>query len=540
MKKVNRWLSVATLLASIAAFLYFWYRPYERVDPFSLIPEDVVYALESDEPLNDWKSFYQSEFWGFMKHQERLAELDEDARYLDSLIQSNRKLLKRFGDHHLLISAHMLGQDYDFLFYLDLRKGSKVELSNFPFQTLLGKDYKVSRLKYRTKDIVSISYENGDPLYLSLVANYLVCSYTRSLVHQAIERGEQKSDPQFTWVRKEIGHKGLCRFYVNYPYLYDYYTYYFEGNALTQSVLDQFGRTGLDVQLDKNSIRAKGLTSAGDNAAFIDLLHKHGNGSWKYPEVLSDKVAALQSIHLDNVVEFYRDLITLRSADPEELANYEALKEQIEKKLKLNLEEDLLSWMGKEMVVAQLASQERELLIAIRTKKIKDARKKLERMQKQIKRKTPARFKKTEYRGHEIYYLELQSFFKLLFGKRFERMTKPYYTIIDDFVVFSDNPKSLERAIGHYEEGMVLSKDIRFQQSTAALPRKACLISYVNSPLIYNSLENMGSSDTRSDLQSNRSYLQYLQRIVLSYTAEKDGGFSNRIHMHLVHPNQED
>jgi hypothetical protein len=77
---------------------------------------------------------------------------------------------------------------------------------------------------------------------------------------------------------------------------------------------------------------------------------------------------------------------------------------------------------------------------------------------RQIKRRTPAKFKSMEFRNHEINYLEIKGFFRLMFGKLFSKLQKPYYTTLGDYVVFSNSPKTLVGMIMDYEDGLTLQE----------------------------------------------------------------------------------
>ena len=97
-----KWLLFILILAVAGIWLYFKYGSYSKIDPLQLIPSDAIYIFETDQPIAQWKSFSQGPFWAFLKNQESLGDITEDANYLDSLIASNKSLLKFFGDRHFL------------------------------------------------------------------------------------------------------------------------------------------------------------------------------------------------------------------------------------------------------------------------------------------------------------------------------------------------------------------------------------------------------------------------------------------------------
>src|SRR3546814_17543685 len=87
--------------------------------------------------------------------------------------------------------------------------------------------------------------------------------------------------------------------------------------------------------------------------------------------------------------------------------------------------------------------RQQEFIVAIKANDIDDARKHLDFVKDQVRRNTPLKFDAINYQGYEINYLELSGFFRLFFGKMFERLERPFYTIVADYVFFCNNTKKL-------------------------------------------------------------------------------------------------
>lgn len=73
-----------------------------------------------------------------------------------------------------------------------------------------------------------------------------------------------------------------------------------------------------------------------------------------------------------------------------------------------------MSWMSGEFAITQsepgLLGHDPELILAIRAKSIKDARKNMEFIEKKIKRRTPVKIKTANYKDFEINYVEMKGF----------------------------------------------------------------------------------------------------------------------------------
>ena len=84
-------LGLLILTVSAMAVWYFLFPVQER-DIFHFVPEDAIYIIESQTPIDDWKELAGSAIWQYMKTHEYFEEINESADYLDSLVQNNKAL----------------------------------------------------------------------------------------------------------------------------------------------------------------------------------------------------------------------------------------------------------------------------------------------------------------------------------------------------------------------------------------------------------------------------------------------------------------
>jgi antitoxin component YwqK of YwqJK toxin-antitoxin module len=523
----------------------------ETVEALSLIPRDAIYIVQADDPISNWRNFSQSPFWVFLKDHPGLAEITGDANYLDTLIDDNNRLFKQFGKREFYMSAHLTRpNDYDFLFLVDLQKASKIDL--LPTILKLSTDKEAFILKEKQyKDYVIIDlYDKSykDHLYLAQVKNFLICTYSEQLMQDAIDQHLNEDyvvSLKFTEVQNRVDDEGLARLYINYEYLDNYIKLYTSVNASSLEALSSsFSYTGLDMKMDDEELNLQGFTSLPDSVdQYSKLLQKYGNAEFEFDQVISARTAYLQAIGINKFKEFYHEVIKLRSTDPESVAEYNSMKQKVEKVLGLSLEKDILAWIGNEIVIAQnnpssIHRNEDDLLVAIKAYNVDFAKEKLLLIQKAIKRRTPARFKKMKYKTNDIYYLDIKGFFGLFFGKAFEKLTKPYYTIVGDYILFTTSPKTLVSAVEDYANGYVLAKTETAIKVKENLPDESVLFTYINGPLAYPVLGSKMKPAERADYRNNKPYITYFKGIGLSYTAQGDG-FNNNLYFSFQEDEEE-
>ena len=517
----------------------------DTANPLQLIPPNAIYILEAEDPIENWKSFSQSTFWTFLKKHPSLAEINEEADYLDTLLNNNRHTFKLLKNRHFYMSAHMKGaSDYDFLFLIDLDQASKLNLVSKTIHSLTSdEDYTIRENDYKGYTITDLKDKTDrDHFYLTQVKNYLVCSYTRKLVTTSIDQIEQEDfamPTSYTQVADELDTDGLARIYLNYSYLDNYLKLYLTDNSSSTKALSRsFSYTGLDLILDKDHATLSGYTSLPDSVElYTKLLQKYGNTRFRFDEVISARTAYLLALGIDDFDEFYQDIVALREKE-ESAAAYNSIKNKVEKVLGLNLEKDVLAWIGDEIILAQnrpskLHRNEEDFIVAIKADDIDFAKEKLLLLQKKIKRRTPARFRKLQYKTYPIYYLDIKGFFHVFFGKAFGKLTKPYYTIIDDYVIFSNSPRTLVSTIEDYEDGLVLAKSTEYKAAVDELPSSNTLLVYASGPRAYDALKQNIKESEVADYKKSKPYLTFFKTLALSYTASGTG-FENEMYVHFV------
>ena len=543
MKKIG----LIILALAIGTSGYFAYKIGNKetqfVEAMSIIPNDAIYILESSNPIENWNTFSTSTLWTFLKTHPTLAEITEEANYLDSVINDNRTILKLLDNRQFHMSAHMISKkDYDFLFLIDLQNASKLELIPLLLKTITSKtDFELTEEEYKRVKVVALKdLKNGDELFISQIKNHLAISYSGILVLNAIEKSASENiavAAKFAEVEKRTDNNGLARLYLNYTYLDEYIKLYADIETdLLESLSSSFCYTGLDMELDDNFAILEGHTSLPDSVEqFSLLLQKYGNAEFEFDQVISARTAYLQAIGINKFKEFYQQVLLLRSK--ESVKEYEALKNKIETVLGLSLEKDVLSWIGNEIILAQnvpnyLHRNEDDLLVAIKAYNVDFAREKLQLVQKAIKRRTPAKFKKLKYKAYDIYYLDIKVFFNVFFGKAFRKITKPYYTIVGEYILFSNNPKSLVSALEDYENGYVLAKSESFLQVKDKMPNRSTLFTYINGPQTYPVLSPKITTQERAHYNLNQPYIEFLKGIGLSYRSNGDG-FDNTMYINF-------
>lgn len=507
--------------------------PVRSVQQIYLVPEDAVFILRSNRPVEDWKELNGSPTWQCLRKAVFFKEIAAHANTLDSVVQANNSLLSLVGERDMLISIHKTRPaDWDFLLLLDMQKMSKIELLKEQLDFILELvGSTVTRRKYNGVDILEVhNTETRDVLYLAFVENHLVASYTSKLVAAAIDeaaKSKTELNPAFVEVEKMVAGKGLCRFYVNYANLPRFMDIYLkEKDEYLEAFVRSMEYAGLYFNTNKEKVEIKGYILPKDTAdPYVTALLASGRHKMKAHEIIPERTALYTNIGFDDPRTFVGELEkALLQKDKDLYAAYTSSRKKIEG-LGISPEEHFLSWMSGEFALSQseagLLGHESELILAIRAKDIRKARENMEFIAKRIGKKTPVRIKTVKYKDYEVNYMEMKGFFRLFFGGMFDKFEKPYFTYVEDYVVLSNKPASLLSFIEDYDHKRVLKNEPGFKRTYASFDSSSTLFVYADVPKFYPQLQTMLTPTVRAELQADKETLYSFPRWGMQVTGDK-------------------
>jgi len=533
MKRVFRFLAIITLVvvSALAGYFLLDTKSTQR-DILAFVPSDFVYAIQSDQPIKDWQDLSNSKVWRYLKQTPYFSEVSESADYLDSVLVANKTIARfvKLGD--MIISAHMVSTaSYEFIYLIDL-KGAKLSKLRDAFTLLFQSfEYDVYVDQFYGYDIFEL-YEPKDQstLYMSFVDNVLVASYNRNLLEAAIQQSERPSiqeNPDFTSVHEQTNRDDLYTLYVNFSVFEQLLAAF--TNEIPQNLQDLhkiLAFSTFDINLKDDRTVMKGYMKQIDTIpSFFSVFKDVGKGRLRAQNVLPPQTALYTSIGFDQFMDFYRRLEEYYELqDPEAYEDIIKQKSFLEKRLKIDFEDDFFSWMTDEIATAiiPIDSQQTEfayyaLFHFDHYDKAKDH---LDFVTERIRKTfiSPVKFTSMDYRGFEIRYMELKGFFKLFFQKFFSRIEQPHYTFLDDYVVFSNDTTSLQFLIEAYLDQDLLVRDDDYRKFIRNFDSQSNIYTYLRNEQLYPFLYQSLDMEAKSDLEPYKEYLMSFPQVGFQVT----------------------
>ncbi|NAY92600.1 DUF3352 domain-containing protein [Muricauda sp. JGD-17] len=506
--------------------------PKTNLQSIYLIPKDAVFIIESEQPVDSWGRVSESEAWNHLQKNDYFSELTENIQKVDTVFKNNNKLFEFFDGRSLFISIHMISQkDYGIFYVLDLKRIAKLKLLKTYLNTLLNNHYTLSKRQYHNHEILEVHDRNSkETMHMAFIKNQLVASYTHTLVEASIDQYQEPvlgRNLNFIEINKKVGHEDLFRMYVQYNYFDDYIKRFTDKSSdWVKRISENLLFSGFHFELDKNSaLTAKGFTKISSvNEYYLEALQKSGKAKRSIPNIAPMRTALYISYGFDSFAKFYKNFSIVQQKDPKRFENYQAGIEKVEQFLKIDVEEHFVSWIGDEMALLQIQSNiskgKNDMALVLKTNNSEHAKTNLDFVLEQIRKKTPVKFKAVDYKDHQINFLSIKGFFKLLLGNRFDAFDKPYFTMIDDFVVFSDNPNTLKSIIDGVVEGSTLSASREYKEFSKKFQSESTVFVYSNIPVLYDNMYALADVVTKKKMLKNKDFIICFPLVGLQLTPE--------------------
>lgn len=532
-KKKIIWFSIIALLSFTAyQAVTFFALEEDKINSVYLVPGDAIFIMEFDEPLDNMKTLSKSALWDHLQTNQQFYEMSAKVNALDSLFQQKNDVLNMIGERDILLSAHMIKRDdYAFLYVIDLDKFSRLGAVKSNINQLLNEGFKVTTRIFKEVEITEITdLETYEILSIAFIKNQMIASYTHTLVEKSIEEFQNPQigrDLQFLAIQKELKKKGLFRIYLNHNLLIDFYKVFSnESSVIVQSLQENFNFSGFYVDEDDDRLLTATGYSSGNEVmdALVKALDASGTGSIDATGILPQETALYMSFGFENFSTLHESFYELLGeTQPSLVKEYEAGKNRVEQLIKIDLEEDFYSWIDNEIAFAKAdfpkLSEKEGLAVTFKTKDVELSNEKLQYIQNQIKKTTPVKFQSVNYKGYAIHYLDIKGFFKLILGSLFENIEKPYYTTIDEYVIFSNSPQTLKIYIDAYEAKKTLISDDYYRGFIDEFSNSSNVFLYINTNRLASASQSYLNADSKKELNNNETFFSQFTQIGLELKA---------------------
>jgi hypothetical protein len=522
--------STFVLLACV--IIYFLYlQPVKKNNPLIAVPADASIILQLENPFEQWQELSDNDIWNYLKKDPYFAELGQEMDELTEDMRANEALYELIINRPIVMSIHKTRpDDYDFLYVIDLQRATQFNFIKNYIKNFSEDIEKVYTRNYKEQEIIEISFKD-DPTryYLYIYENLLSLSSTHTILEQSIDQIKEPiiaRDLDFIDLSSELGTNDI-NMYINYRQLANYLKIWMADDAeASTDFFPMLKYSGMALEATDQRFSVSGYSIVHkEQPNLLTALMNAGTGEINVGTIVPDNASYFMSLGFDNSKDFYENMIAVLQAE-EDGEEYMESKEKIEGYLKISIEDDFLSWMDDEIALIQLNSNSNqnkvELAVAIKHNDLDDTKERLAYIEQQIRKKTPVKFKGIDYKGQQIHFLSIKGFFKMMFGKAFEGIDKPYYTIMEDYVVFSNSPRTLGKIITAVQENRTLDNTKEYAVFMENFAYESNLFVYLSANELLSDAQRLLDRESWQELKVHSPYFKSFPMMGMQLSAEGD------------------
>jgi hypothetical protein len=512
MRKIIITISVLVIAVFAAVWLYFSNISASESTTekaFNAIPTDASlifeYKNESSyyDIFKDFTLFKDVLGEDIMKHLTALKNIFiDDAGFNDALFASE-----------LFFSIHQTSKNQADVLIIAPLKNKQLELSQEGINNLKQK-FKVTEKLLDKTTLYTLTFNNQSKFYFTLAKTVWIGSFNKNLVQKAVLESSNKKQKffkgeSFSSVRNK---NAIANLYINYPNLASFLAGFSKKDkpAETENLKTFPAFSSLNINYQKNAFMFSGITELEQKGSYPALFLKQQSGKCTLLDLVPFDAASYLFYLVSNQQTFQNDLNSLFEKR-KEIEKRKSQLQNISETHSINIEKEFPVVLGKEFGSIQVASGNKIGIIKTNNTG------RLSFILSTIS--TAINSKISRFDDSDLLYYHL--------GDPFKGFRRPYYAIIENHLLVSNNMQALNGFLKNYEEQDFLSrtdKNLQFQQY---LSNQGNIFYFLHNSNAKAVVRSYLSSKANKQFKSEEFGWKNIYGISIQFSADKDKFFTN-------------
>jgi len=523
---------VGLLLLAVAGIYGFtkWSEAKEKVNLWTLVPEDAVFILESANHTRLLKDLQKEDYWENIATMQSVGAIADNIAVLDSLAGRNEGVSRFLKRKTVLTSLHVMSKtDFDFVFYIPVNTVGEHRFVRTLVENISkSKAFTENAVSYQNYQITSIRNQRiGDTFYYFSYHNNIIVSANFDLIKEIIRKinREQLESPaaEFAAINYLNQSDVFAHIFVNYRYLPPFLNIFLKADLQPDiaflSSLCRNSMLGLKRQQDKFIIN--GFSNP---ELLKGSLYNHVKDQSPQPFNLRKLLPSRTAFFLHMGVNQIQSLRQLYSRDkaitwPEPLvAVADSLGRTFTQELGLAYLETNGNTADAEKVIfarSQATGRTATLLNSIISQAAGTTKPGAER-----------------YNGYLLQQVPVAQFPLLLFGSLAPGFEGCYVTQIDNYFLFAPDAASLRSVLADIKAGKVWSEVDAQKLLLESTQQEANFSLYLNTRLAWRMLNRQVRENQRSSLLRNESLVKKFSQIALQFSLKEKQYYTTFVATH--------
>jgi hypothetical protein len=404
--------------------------PFVKVKGMEAMSENITaLILETSQYKKTLEELEKATYYQDLKSISILRNWERGLKFIDSLFHSTSSYTDLLSTAHIVSGAQVTSNETaNWLYALDAYE------SSFDVQKFIDElmPTNASKTLYRGRAIYNLNFEDGQAISLSVFRGLILLSPITILVESGIEQLDNISSsiaesPSFVQVAEEMNTKeGRLVLYLNLETISSLTSVITKSNPRAIVGLMSMGKwMGLDTRFLDNGFMLSGHLHPSKENKFLQALAKQtAPKNSRIAEYLPQNLGAMLYLGWGDFKEFYKDY---------------------QDKTDKDFEQYFLPWIGQEVTlfIEDPTDDEnafvKDKLVFIQSTDTALTWKLLHQYAHQF-----GQLDEQAYQNFMITQIAANSPLKALFGEDLNPLQNPYYTIIDNYIVFANARTTLE------------------------------------------------------------------------------------------------
>ena len=204
---------------------------------------------------------------------------------------------------------------------------------------------------------------------------------------------------------------------------------------------------------------------------------------------------------------------------------------ELDIKYGFNLRKDFLNWIKYEIAFVITESSSSKIssnsIALFETEEPEIAKLKLGKIDSLIRVKKNLEMDSVLYKGYVIKQMMDNKLLKTLFGKPYNLITKNYYMVLENYVVFANSLHALRGVIDNFKRGKTMANDENFQRYMGNLDDESNIFIYSNMARSIEFFKLFTSPQFAKDIELHRGLLKKFDGFSIQMSKDKKGMFYN-------------
>ncbi|TDQ06455.1 hypothetical protein [Pedobacter metabolipauper] len=453
------------IIALFAAIVTMAYLYFSRLNADQKNSESSLYAATVNSALifsfeND-KSILE-----LLKSQGLLQQMTGEEKYAQLISLKTHvlslPLLSKAIEHQPIFISLIPGKDKSIDFLYSTQLNPDADRSKL-FSYLSNQQLKISREKELTK----ITLTDSSVFYLGSKENLLLLSSSSAAVSNALKANFTAKNEFVEYIKSNttLTKNSLAQLYVNFSNMPGLLASAIAGNLTGELAVfnKQNAFAYLVYNFSKEKILFTGDTKVNDPGSYYQLFAKQESQKISINNILPNNTANYTIFTIGNYTEWKKSLnewLTLRKEDKVLLEEINSINQ----KYRIDLEQIFPKYFKDQMITFQLSTTEKIGAINL-TNGDKVGQLLLDLS--------------SDY-NDQIKIFKEPDLLYAYFGEPFKKFKRPYYVIIDNYLIFANNASTLESFLNAYASNRLFINDTAYSNAINQVPANAGISFFID------------------------------------------------------------